>query len=322
MATTMARRFIRTRSSLRYGRRAPLGATGAGTRSYDDRAKADLGLGRRAERRSLRSGGSAPTYHSSMIKDPTRRRASRLIAIASASIAGLLLLVAGSFDANAATVTVSAADFSFQPASRSVHVGDVVRWTFGGDPHTVTSGSPGAPDGAFDSGIKAPGGTFQVTFRTTGTFRYFCQIHPEQMTGTIVVSAGATQKPTVRPTARPTASPTASPTAKPTAKVAATATATTAPATATASPIAIASPATTATPAPAATAAAITSPSPSAAPSTTPAPNQSATPGPDGSAAGGTFDPVPALVLAIVVGLLVAGAIALLRRPRRPDRPI
>ena len=239
-----------------------------------------------------------------MIEDPTRRRANRLTTIASASIAGLLLLVAGSFDANAATVTVAAVDYSFQPASRSVHVGDVVRWTFSGDPHTVTSGAPGVPDGAFDSGIKAPGGTFQVTFRTAGTIQYFCQIHPEQMTGTIVVSAGSTPKPTVRPTARPTASPTAKPTA-------------TATEAATASPIATASPAATAT----ATEAATASPSPSAAPSTTPAPNQSAPPDPDGAAAG-TFDPVPALVLAIVVGLLVAGAAALLRRPRRPDRPI
>ncbi len=241
-----------------------------------------------------------------MTADPTRRRANRLTTIASASIAGLLLLVAGSFDANAATVTVAAVDYSFQPASRSVHVGDVVRWTFSGDPHTVTSGAPGAPDGAFDSGIKAPGGTFQVTLRTAGTFQYFCQIHPEQMTGTIVVSAGSTPKPTVRPTARPTATATA--TAKPTATAAATATAT-----ATASPIATASHAATAT--------ATASPSPSAAPSTTPVPNQSATPGSDGAAAG-TFDPVPTLVLAIVVGLLVTGAVALLRRPRRPDRPI
>ena len=242
-----------------------------------------------------------------MTADPTRQRASRLTTIASASIAGLLLLVAGSFDANAATVTVSAADYSFQPASRSIHVGDVVRWTFAGDPHTVTSGAPGAPDTVFDSGIKTPGSTFQVTFQTVGTFHYFCQIHPEQMTGTIVVSAGSTptptQKPTVRPTARATTSPTATPTVTATSTEAATAT--------TASPIATASPA----------AAATISPSPSAAPSTTPTPKQSAPPGPDGAAAG-TFDPVPALVLAIVIGLLMAGAVALLRRPRRPDRPI
>lgn len=250
-----------------------------------------------------------------MTADPTRQRASRLTTIASASIAGLLLLVAGSFDANAATVTVSAADYSFQPASRSIHVGDVVRWTFAGDPHTVTSGAPGAPDTVFDSGIKTPGSTFQVTFQTVGTFHYFCQIHPEQMTGTIVVSAGSTptptQKPTVRPTARATTSPTATPTVTATSTEAATATAASTATATTASPIATTSPA----------AAATISPSPSAAPSTTPTPKQSAPPGPDGAAAG-TFDPVPALVLAIVIGLLMAGAVALLRRPRRPDRPI
>ncbi len=248
-----------------------------------------------------------------MTDDPTRRRTSRLTTIASASIVGLLLLVAGSFDANAATVPVAAVNFTFQPASRSINVGDVVRWTFSGDPHTVTSGSPGAPNGAFDSGIKVPGGTFQATFQTPGTFPYFCKIHPEQMTGTIVVSAGSTPKPTARPTPKPTARPTPKPTPKPTARPTARPTASpTAKPTDAPTPTATVQATEPAATEPAATAA----PSPPAGPSATPQPGQSATPGPDGASAAGTFDPAQALVLVIVVSLLVAGAVALARRPR------
>ena len=244
-----------------------------------------------------------------MTDNPTRRRTNRLTTIASASILGLLLLVAGSFDANAATVSVAASDFKFLPASRSINVGDVVRWTFSGDPHTVTSGSPGAPNGAFDSGIKDPGGTFQMTFQTPGTYSYFCQIHPEQMTGTIVVSAASTPKPTAGPTPKPTATPTARPTTRPTASPTARPTDAPTPT----EPAATDSLTATATATePAATA----SPSPPAGPSATPQPGQSATPGPDGASAAGRFDPAQALVLAIVVGLLVAGAVALARRPR------
>ena len=111
----------------------------------------------------------------------------------------MLLATLGSVDA--ATVTVASVNFRFEPANRTVNAGDVVRWTFAGDPHTVTSGAPGAPDGRFDSGIKDPGGSFQVTFDSAGSFPYFCQIHPEEMFGTIVVRAGPAPTPEADPQA-------------------------------------------------------------------------------------------------------------------------
>jgi Plastocyanin len=129
--------------------------------------------------------------------DQTSRRGRGRFAIGllAGAIAGLVLLVAGSVQA--ATVTVAAMNYEFQPASRTVAVGDVVRWTFSGDPHSVTS-----RDGLFDSGVTNPGGSFQFKFVTAGTYRYYCQVHPEQMFGTIVVKASATPKPTVRSTPR------------------------------------------------------------------------------------------------------------------------
>ncbi|MGZ8438585.1 MAG: hypothetical protein ACXWXR_08605, partial [Candidatus Limnocylindrales bacterium] len=61
--------------------------------------------------------------------------------------------------AGAASVLVAVENYDFAPASRTITAGDVVRWTFSGDQHSVTS-----RDGLFDSGIKGPGASFQFTF--------------------------------------------------------------------------------------------------------------------------------------------------------------
>ncbi len=261
------------------------------------------------------------TYHPSMADDTAKRNPGRA-GIMAAAIAAFVLLVTG--PASAATVTVASINFQFQPESRSVNVGDVVRWTFAGEPHTVTSGAPGALDGRFDSGIKDPGGSFQVTFDNAGTFPYFCQIHPEQMVGTIVVQAAATSAPTATPTTQPTATPTTQPTVKPTASPTARATARP-----TAAPTAAPSEAPTSVPTqkPSVPPTAAAASSPSAAPrSLSPSPALSASPSegaevgtsptPDDLAASGQLDATSILAVAIVVGLLVAGGVAIARRPR------
>ena len=121
-------------------------------------------------------------------------------------------------------MSVAVENYDFAPASRTITAGDVVRWTFSGDQHSVTS-----RDGLFDSGIKDPGGSFQFTFTTAGTYRYYCLVHPDLMSGTIVVkAAAATPRPTVRADAEtePEAQPEAdrpgrpsSPSPTPTARV-------------------------------------------------------------------------------------------------------
>src|SRR3989304_3968407 len=78
--------------------------------------------------------------------------ASRRILARSAAIA-LGIGLAGSLPVAAATHTVAALNYRFGPASLTVGVGDTVRWTFAGEPHSVTSGTPPLPDGKFDSGI-------------------------------------------------------------------------------------------------------------------------------------------------------------------------
>jgi Cu+-exporting ATPase len=75
----------------------------------------------------------------------------------------------------------------FRPGTRTVKAGTTL--TFVNDDehaHTVTSGTRGAPDGAFDSGLLGPGQQFRYHFDRPGVYRYFCSLHPG-MDGTIVV---------------------------------------------------------------------------------------------------------------------------------------
>lgn len=254
-----------------------------------------------------------------MTRHSRNRAATSRRALVIAAFAAVLLLSSGSVQAE--TLTIAAVNFRFEPETRTAAVGDVVRWTFAGDPHTVTSGPPGAPDGRFDSGIKDPGDTYQLTLTTAGTFRYFCAIHPEQMFGTLVVSGAsdATPKPTAEPTTRPTPRPTPRP------SVAATARPTVRP-----TPTAAAAPTGAPTPGPSTTPFASASATSSLAPSPTASPERSSptaggggspipdpsTP-PDPGRADSSADPAPIVAAAIVLVVLVGGGLGLARRAGR-----
>ena len=98
-----------------------------------------------------------------------------------------------------ATVTIQ--NIAFKPSSMKVLQGTEVTWTSKdeGVRHTATSGKPGTravagvskgsdakADGVFDGDMPDAGSSFSFTFDETGTFKYFCEIHPS-MTGSIVV---------------------------------------------------------------------------------------------------------------------------------------
>ncbi len=117
-------------------------------------------------------------------------------------------------------------DLVFSPSSVTINVGDQVRWTWASDGHSTTSGSPGMPNGIWDSGIHNHGATFTHTFSSAGTFPYYCTPHGGccGMVGTVmVVNASPTPAPTPTSTPRPTATPTPTPvvTTNPATKVAA-----------------------------------------------------------------------------------------------------
>ncbi len=107
---------------------------------------------------------------------------------------------------NAATVTVTVGNncFCFQPASVTIHPGDTVRWTWSSTGHSSTSGSPGAPNGLWDSGILSQGAAFTHTFNTVGSFPYYCTPHGAccGMRGTVTVT-----NPTPTPTPSPMPGP-------------------------------------------------------------------------------------------------------------------
>ena len=135
-------------------------------------------------------------------------------------LAFLFLSFAAAGYGKTVTVTVGSSDdpLAFTPSSVTIQVGDTVEWVWGSSDHSSTSGTPGAPDGLWDSGILNIGATFSHTFTTAGTFAYFCEVHGSccRMIGSVTVSA-PTPTPTPTPSPTTTPSPTASPTPSPTA---------------------------------------------------------------------------------------------------------
>jgi plastocyanin len=110
------------------------------------------------------------------------------------------------------TVNVTVQDNFFSPQVIHVAVGDTVRWTWAGTPHTVTAGecSTGIYEDCVVSNafcspndlncINNPtsgvGFVYSHQFNTAGTFRYFCREHLASMTGIVIVDAAAS--PTVQ----------------------------------------------------------------------------------------------------------------------------
>ncbi len=91
-------------------------------------------------------------------------------------------------------------------STTSIHVGDTVKWNWVDGPHSSTSGkckvgggggyygyaqANCTPDGAWDSTSHSAPYEYSRTFETPGTYTYFCGVHGEAMTGTVVVSAQA-----------------------------------------------------------------------------------------------------------------------------------
>lgn len=80
---------------------------------------------------------------------------------------------------------------SYEPKELTVVQGSTVTWINNDVTlHTVTSGNPqsGSSGIEFDSSYIAAGKTFQHTFDATGTFDYYCTLHPF-MSGTVNVNS-------------------------------------------------------------------------------------------------------------------------------------
>lgn len=127
-------------------------------------------------------------------------RIDRTALIAGTLLAGTLLAACGDDDAategtaetteettevaaEPAAVTIERS--RFEPDELTVTVGTEVTWeNLDAFAHTVTSDEESSL--AFDSGELAEGDTFAQTFDESGTYEYFCEIHPT-MRSTVVV---------------------------------------------------------------------------------------------------------------------------------------
>jgi plastocyanin len=112
-----------------------------------------------------------------------------------AGLAAVLLLGIGALDTGQNNFVASAQEkssmmevkidnFSFGPAALTVPVGTTVTWINRDDiPHTVVSTDDAK---TFKSKVLDTDEKFSFTFSKTGTYPYFCSIHPK-MTGKVIV---------------------------------------------------------------------------------------------------------------------------------------
>jgi plastocyanin len=77
----------------------------------------------------------------------------------------------------------------YLPASVTINAGDTVEWINSDTAaHTVTGGSPAeGPSGVFDSSLILGGAQYSNTFEESGSFNYFCMVHP-WMVGNVQVN--------------------------------------------------------------------------------------------------------------------------------------
>jgi plastocyanin len=88
--------------------------------------------------------------------------------------------------ATAADTEVKIDNFTFVPQRVTVKPGTTVTWINEDDiPHAIA-----ATGKEFRSKVLDTNDKYSFTFKTMGTFEYFCSLHPH-MTGTIVVEATA-----------------------------------------------------------------------------------------------------------------------------------
>jgi plastocyanin len=106
------------------------------------------------------------------------------VALASlSSIRGREVETKGSIPVEADKNEIAIANFSFSPKMSTVSAGATVTWiNHDKVPHVISSA-----DNQFQkSTLLQPGQSFSNTFATSGTYSYFCSIHP-RMTGEIIV---------------------------------------------------------------------------------------------------------------------------------------
>ncbi len=134
---------------------------------------------------------SGLAHHFASASAPVEEMVEACTAKSTGALSVLVVLIAASGHrsawADASKGTSSGAEvkidnFTFEPQALDVKAGTTITWTYRDDtPHTVVSS-----DFLFKSKTLDTDDTFQFTLAKSGTYSYFCSLHPK-MTGTIVV---------------------------------------------------------------------------------------------------------------------------------------
>jgi len=111
----------------------------------------------------------------------------RALYVAAVCVAALPACLLGQIQSQTSPQVVTIKQMHFEPATLKLKPGDRVEWKnqdiFS---HTVT-----ANDGQFDSGLIAPGGSWQTTITKAGTITYHCGPHPNMTAELVVEQPGA-----------------------------------------------------------------------------------------------------------------------------------
>lgn len=83
----------------------------------------------------------------------------------------------------ASEVQVRIVDFAFEPATITIKPGTTVVWTNDGPTQHTTASKEG---NVWESKIMEKGDVFRYRFDTSGTYPYWCTLHPS-MLGTVIV---------------------------------------------------------------------------------------------------------------------------------------
>jgi plastocyanin len=102
---------------------------------------------------------------------------------------------------------VTIKDFSFGPATLTIHVGDTVTWTNQGPTEHTATGT----NGSFNTGVLQKGHSASHTFGTAGTFPYFCALHPFMKASITVLAAATSSAPAPAPSAATPSPPASTP---------------------------------------------------------------------------------------------------------------
>jgi plastocyanin len=108
----------------------------------------------------------------------------KLLVLTALALAAAIPAVAGGHSTSAKTYTVKVGDDFFSPTKRTIHVRDIVKWTWVGEDGkagtTLNEHSIVETKDRFNSPSKTEG-TFKHRFKKAGKFTIVCGEHPETM---------------------------------------------------------------------------------------------------------------------------------------------